>query len=247
MAKPDPNRMLVEFDAIFDTDIGIARIMNEDYNNPDLINDKVYGLSDFEYKILFLNRKATNPIKLFLKPVYWNDADSILYQLHNDKDIYDRILKGTTTTSIYDIIREIGIMNKGGIEVTVLCHNQQEAIYSRSVLPDYVKYETSNSWDNSGFDVEHYDTILVKDIDTPKKFNNFMGKNLYVCKYAFNLDLTDKTFENPKSTEYTMYHLTQAIDVYMIDVYGDISDEVKRNLIASTNNNNDVEEDNNNG
>lgn len=237
----DINRLLIEFDTIFDTDIGMATIINEEFNNPNVINEKMLNLNQYDYKILLLNRHFENPTRMFLRSEYWSECDSLRDQMRTDPEVYERILKASITTSIYDMINEIGIMGRNAFDVTVLCHTQAEAVYARKILPDFVHYVTTDNWDYADFDVEDFDTIFVKDMKTPKKFNNFKGKNLYVSRYVFNLNKDD--FDTPNRELYTEYHLANAIEVYLIDVYGDANKSAREMLEkVAEEDNNKVEE-----
>lgn len=221
----DVNRLLIEFDTVIDTDIGIATLMNEEYNNPSFTNPRLFGLSQWEYKITFLNRHYENPLIMFLDHEHFNDAADLRKQMREDMLVYEKILRGSITTSIFDIIKEIGLMGRQAFEVTILCHNQQEIAYAKSVFPDFVRYVSADSWDFDGFDVSDYDTIFVKNIRTPEKFKNFMGKNLYVSRYMFNLDKNNPDAPDPEL--YTKYHLTAAIELTLIDAYGDANNAAR--------------------
>ena len=66
MERESINHVLFDFYAIVDTDVGIARLMNRFYNNPNLINRAVIGQDIETYKILMLNRKYHNPLVMFI-------------------------------------------------------------------------------------------------------------------------------------------------------------------------------------
>lgn len=216
------NRLLIEMDAVIDLDIGIAHLINSEYNNPEFVNTKMLGLSDWDYKTLLLNRRFENPLRMFVQSAYWGDIDDLRSQMFNDPDVYDRILKASPTTGIFTIINEVLKTGAPSFKVTILCHTQQEAIHIRKLFPDGgIDIAVSDDEFHKEFDVSDYDTIFVKNIFTPMNFKSFVGKNLYVCIYRFNLD--EENFEAPNIEAYKDYHFTKAIDIYLIDVYSNTS------------------------
>lgn len=218
MEKNSVNHILFDFNTIIDTDIGIAMLMNKKYNNPNIINPMVIGKSIEDYKILMINRKYSNPLVMFLNKDYQAEADNLYIELTMKPENYQEVLNMSITTAIFNLLTEA--LSTTALEPTVLCWNQEQADYLKSLKPeiDIVIRDGDNP-----VDVEKYDTLIFK---YPYPINLFTcgtrelgGKNIYICKYRCNMNPSDISKLNVTDT-IKLYHL-DANDIYIIDVYAD--------------------------
>ena len=213
------NRVLYEFQAVIDIDIGIAQLMNEEYNNPEFVNTKMLGLSLQEYKAIFLNRIYENPLMGFLKRDFWSEADSLRKdQMIENPEVYNRILTASPGTAILLMIESIAKEASAGLSSTILCRNETEVQFVEDHIKS-AKAVLSDDFYFTNFDVSDYDTIFVKSIRTPSMFANMEGKNLYVLKYRFNMDESAKT---TLDKSYCKRYALSANEIYLIDVYNNM-------------------------
>ena len=223
------NHVLFDFNSIIDTDIGVAMVMNDKYNNPSIVNEKMMGKSIDDYKFLMLNRKYYNPVIMFLQNDYRLSADELYIEMMNNDDVYNEILNRSITTSLYDVLK--ASQQQSSLPVTVLCwnKNQQEFMKKFDNSVDTILHEEDKT-----VNIHNYDTLVIKFPYNPVAFDNsdpdsengedesklISGKNIYICRYRCNMKPEDINALNPNDAV-KFYHLN-ANEIYVIDVYGDV-------------------------
>lgn len=211
MVGDDTNRILIDFDAVIDTDVGIAKVINKRYNNPALINQKMIRQTTESYKFLLLNRIYQNPLFMFMNEEYRSSANDLYREMITTDEVYQDILKNSTTTGIFNMVLEM-INSKSSCIPTILCKNQTESDYIKSILV----VETIIADPQDTVDMSNFDTVIVKFVEMPKqRFTNLEGKNVFICKYRFNLNADKDSLKTVYYAELTM----NANDVYTIGVY----------------------------
>lgn len=218
MEKESVNRVLFDFYSIIDTDIGIALLMNRDYNsNTAVINMDAFGKTIDQYKLLMLNRSFSNPLFMFLNAEYRKDADDLYRDMTvANPDIYKTILNMSITTSIYEMMQTS--KNYSAIKSTVLCWNKMQSEYVKRLDPEI---ETI-IYGNTPIDVTNYDSLILKFIYPPEVFfacgEEYMnGKNVYFCRYKFNMSETN--INKLRMCDYLKQYHDSANDIYIIEVY----------------------------
>ena len=223
------NRVLFDFNAIVDTDIGIAMTINAEFNNPDVINQKLIGLQVQQYKLLMLNRTFYNPMVMFINeryPVF--EANDLYDELTHDPDVFPRVLQRSITTSIMEILNEV--MKPGsGCEATVICWNQMQADYMKNYNRNINILVREDK--DKPVSVANFDSIIMKfPYPMEETFTNsenidiiepVHGKNIYICRYRCNMKRDN--IEVPEMTKELFDYATNANDIYVIDVYSGTS------------------------
>jgi hypothetical protein len=154
---------------------------------------------------------------MLLQKEYWNSANSLRDQILDSPERYADVLKGSTSTGIFNMVLTMKQTVNSGCNPTILCKNEADSEFIQKTIPGIAVHIADDRYYN-GLDVTPWDTIIVKNIYTPKAFKNLHGKNIYICKYRFNMDPSKPT--SPIIGELLNYHL-MANDVYMIDVYAE--------------------------
>lgn len=182
------NNILVTFDMLIDTDIGLIDIIKNKYNDPTVFNNNILNLNDKYLKGLLRESNSSNPIDIILLEDNHKQAEVFYKELMEIE--YKEIIKRSPITTIVDVIKRF-IFTDGLIKVTILCNSDIEENKIREILQedcsdDSYRIEVCKDW--SQLDTSIYDTIFFKYLEDLLKFNQVVGKNLMVCDYKCNLD-----------------------------------------------------------
>ena len=184
------NNVLIDFNMVIDTDIGLLRFMlMNGYSDDSFFNKKVKNKEQKDLIKLLQNRDEANPLSLFFR----KDNEAIYsqrYKLYNEfidtnyKDIIDLSIK-TSMFDLCNIWKQLG-----EIRPTILCKNIEEEHLIESKDKNLATV-ISNYED---IDLDKYDSIFVKDcyklLDFPT--DALYRKGIYVADYAFNHDTTNR-------------------------------------------------------
>ena len=142
-------------------------------------------------------------------------------------DVYSKILSLSITTSIFEMM--INSLGMPSIEATVLCWNDAQAEYVKSLINgvDVVIHS------EEPLDVSKYDTLIFKfpypnEIFTDEG-DDIHGKNIYICRYRFNM--SDQDTSKLKVTDEIKRYSMGANDFYIIEVYADATLETSKEEI----------------
>ncbi|MGL5327905.1 MAG: hypothetical protein ACRDD7_01465, partial [Peptostreptococcaceae bacterium] len=78
------NNILVEFDSIIDIDLGLLKLMKEEYNNPKFINIGYLNIPEWVIKKELIEREDENPLSLILHTDYIKEKDNLYNQFIED-------------------------------------------------------------------------------------------------------------------------------------------------------------------
>lgn len=186
---------LFDFQLICDTDLGLYRLIKEDYYDRSVFDNYLFDSSDERFiKTILLSREYFNPLFIFCKKnVLTNIEMDDLYQEFLDKE-YDRILELSTPTTIMELASRANNTNKI-VNVTILCNTDEEkqwvSKYNYKLKCVVSKYKN--------FDLQKYDTVYIKDIYTLTLFKqeSLKSKNIIFPRYVFNLETNSRKTEIP--------------------------------------------------
>lgn len=172
------NNILVYFNMIVDTDIGIYEVVKRKYNNPNLIDPIINTISIDALLLRLKEERYNNILDMFMDSEKYNTED--LYNQLIDQE-YDNILKYSLVTDVYRLMNVYIMSNV--ISVTVLCKNKQEEQiikkmnknFSTVILDDDLK-------------IEDYDSIFLKNYKDIVFLKNIHCKNIFICDYQNNID-----------------------------------------------------------
>ncbi len=223
--------ILIPFDLLVDTDIGVLKVIERDYNddryfNIDRIKDNDYNdLDDNTFYFLLTYRNYINPLYLITdeKMLSKEDIDDLYNQLLKEK--YIDILQLSKTTAIYNIFHYGMMHNENPFKLTVLCKNELDVEYLKEINFKCKTIIINNKNDLYKLNMNEYEHIYVKNIEDLSYFNKMEMKNIYIANYRFNTKYT----ENPETKD-GMYTLKlefifdiipdnkiKIIDIYAID------------------------------
>ena len=208
------------FDLIVDTDVGLLKLIQKDYNNPKIFIPGILNERDVNIlKMIMTDRGYYNPLKgiMIEGTKAYENADS-LYDQFMEKHQED-ILKLSTQTSLFDIIRRSSSMGDA-VKFDILCRNELE---KNTIMSRFRKFKITPSVkivdDLSEFDPSQYGSIYVKDIRDALLFSKFEGKNVIIGNYKFNCEnnLPLVPLKEVAAKLLLRSNVIKMIDIYYID------------------------------
>lgn len=199
--------VLVDFDTIIDTDFGLLKLLQEEYNNRKFISNKFLMMKDIILIHSLVNREEVNPLYLAINGMQF-DLD-VLYNQFMDIE-YRKILQNSIETNICDFINVL-ITNDNAI--SIYCKNLLEQQLIEKKFKG--KAKTIVTDDVSAIDISDYGSIIIKDFSKILNFKNLRLKDIYVANYKFNI--TDDVPLKDISMIISGINNIKLIDVYNTD------------------------------
>lgn len=181
------NNVLITFNMLMDTDIGLFKVIKEKYYDPDVFNDKLSTLTDNQLKGLLQENESKNPLAIIMDNTSIEQMDA--YYNEFMKSEYEDIIKNSAPTTMVSVVSNF--INSSAIKVEILCATQLEY----NTIQDLMKDERSIGYriilepNRSELDISLNDTIFIKYMDELFEFENVSGKNIMCADYLYNLDI----------------------------------------------------------
>lgn len=192
---------LIPFNLLIDTDMGVIKYIQfskayqESGNFHKGIMEAVDPkLNEFIQNLLVM-RKFANPISIIMKPekLITSDPDKLLKSLLENEEIYNKILKLSTPTAIFDMVCRSFFVSDT-LKYTILCNSDKEMKFLKKKFKS--RFETDKVPATiivskpENVDLKYIDAMYIKDVhDIDKYFTNKKlpsGKNIIVADYNFN-------------------------------------------------------------
>jgi len=175
------NHILVDFNMIVNTDIGLIYTIKDEYNQQVFFEQFIFNISEKELIGELLNMESINPINMFIKPKDEGLADKIRNQFLEKE--YDKILNKSIHTDIKNIMELY--LTSGLVFIDILCRNKQEEQLIKSINS---KFNTIIVNDYKEVNIDNYSAIYIKDFRQILNFNPIKGKTIYIANCKFNLE-----------------------------------------------------------
>jgi hypothetical protein len=190
-------------------------MIQEEFNNPKYVNQKIMNMTTKQVKTILLNRNDPNPVTICIR----------------DKEIANNIYKEIMTTRYSDLLKEDKYMaitglfflisvytNIDNVHVTVLCTSKEEEAVIRKY---HSKVNIIVKEDPSDLSLDEYTEFIFKNKNDVFKFKNkFNEKRILFMNYKFNITFDDKPYPDIKVSHYLWengYSKTGIIDTYRKD------------------------------
>lgn len=207
----DGNSVLITFDSVVNTDFGIIKTLQKDYNNPKFyIPDILNNEDDFIRYSTIMNHN-NNIVSYYLNDENQDKADSIRNMLLDDQ--YEKVLENSEPTGVFTVANQFRNTGNGAIRVTILCKNELEQQYIKSLDRDM----STLIEDITEVNTSLYDSFYMRDINNAIKLKNLKAKNLFVLVYRFNFEDEFKTLLRPITAL-----VGDINEFYTIDVYSEL-------------------------
>lgn len=242
------SRILIDFDMIFDIDVGIIRTIDEKYCDESIFYKEVTNLDDELLQGLLYRRTMVNPLQVaFIDESMTEEMDSIYDQLLMNE--FEDIVLNSTPTAIYDIIQNFINGSNGTVIPTILCRNyfQRKIAIQMFSEYDYGKDYKVVLNQNDIIKLSGFSDLMIKDVRSLVYFRGLEGMNIFIADLMMNYDL--ETYENSGTvipikeiaSLYSRFCILKFIEMYPYDnsyfFDGDFDDEDEvEESIASRNN-----------
>lgn len=181
------SNVLIEFDTIVDTDIGLIRTIDKWYCDKNIFFSSVTSMDDTHLKGLLQRKTTMNPLQVILKDESDIEGMNSLYTKFIAEE-YNNILKYSALTSMYDSTI-LFVQTRGTIGVNVLCRNDKEESLLKEIFKDFINSITIVRMpDNKRLNVSKYSEIFVKNIFSLISFDELEGKNIFIANMVGNYD-----------------------------------------------------------
>lgn len=191
--------VLVPFDLIIDTDMGLLKLIEFDYNNKHFFLEGILNTSETNQKFTMLTRKSENPIEDLLTVDDKELADD-LYNQFIEKE-YDQILALSCDTAICDLFGLLRKTNNQTIRITILCKSQKEVDL---IIKRKIPYFRTLISEPEDVNTTKYGVIFVKKLSDLDRFKNIEGKSIYIPNYGFNIIIDPNKTKPLIPSEYMM-------------------------------------------
>ena len=117
------NNILVDYNMIVDTDVGLYYLLQSKYNNPEYIKTEMLTLDKHGAVIkLMWEREDLNPLKMFLKDDYIDNADRLYNELLNTEEEFIDL-----NSNLYKTFNMFfTFLNTNLIDISIFCKSEQQ-------------------------------------------------------------------------------------------------------------------------
>ena len=208
--------ILVSFESIIDTDMGLMRLIKSDYDSGFFYSTILNNTEDFQHLVLNL-RTHPNPLVTLMPIDDDNDLETANDLLKQFKDQeYQKILD-LSPPATFNTILSSNMYSKDLFHTTVICRSQAEADILKIKEIDCEALICTNPKDIS---LKKYQVITIKDIAELDQYVHLERKAIYVPDYRFNVKRV-KNFKGPLLPQHTLedYADKNDFNVYAAYVY----------------------------
>ena len=207
-------RCVTTFDAMVDVDLGLVRLVLDEFNNPEFL---IEGIENIKYdlkslRILLADRELENPLSVILKPELEDQFDSLRDQFFDA--YYEQILTLTGETSVTRLLGTASL-TKSMVETTVFCKSELEVAHIRKLGIGANPLLMNDSLLPS----ERFNDFFLKRGSDVVLFEPIRGKNVTLMEYKFNFDQDESVFNDFIPKEEVLKEVAPYNSIYTIPVY----------------------------
>lgn len=192
MDKRGHKFILVPYNLLIDTDVGLYKLLEKKYCNDKIFHIEPFTELDMPHLLYFLiDREFPNPLDAIAK-----EENKELMQEYYDQFFereYDYILRRSITTTLYDFIKMVERDKDIHVSVWVPSENIKNILVERDQDGfGSVEFRITDTYPECVN--KRDDPIYIKDIfDILRNIEPFLGKTMYVANYAFNYEINEIT------------------------------------------------------
>ena len=206
--------VLVPFNLIVDTDMGLIKLLEFDYSNTEYFHEGILNTEEENQQYLLNTRNNRNPLSIVFKkddPELMDD----LYKQFIEKE-YDNILQLSCNTSLANLANALREDISQVIRLTILCQSKaEENIIKLRNIPHFRPLVSRPELVN----LNNYDSLYIKDVHDLDKFKKeIFKKSIYVANYGFNI-VIDPEQVNPLIDPETAYTYGGVNEFFVVSVY----------------------------
>lgn len=179
---------IIPFDMIFDTEMGIMKLIEFHYTRSNIFNYDALGKDDLT-KLFLMQRDNWNPLSIICDEEVSQEDKDDMYKQFMERE-YEKILLYSPNTALYDMLNVV--YRNDQIKFTVVCKTEEELDFLnkrhckvyRAIIGDIFNDELLS--ENPNIYIKY-----IKDLYQQPK--NFSHKSLYIGDYEFNRKEIDGT------------------------------------------------------
>ena len=174
--------VLIPFNMIIDTEMGLLKLIQFDYNNTEYFYPGIINGDDTFKKYVLLTRNERNPLCVAVKDEKMDCADD-LYKQFMEKE-YNSILQLSPPTALRDVGSILRTSIDKVVKINILCETDDEIelLVNRQISYDDIVKGTPET-----ISISQYNVLFVKDTKDLTRYKDVEGKEIYVADYEFNV------------------------------------------------------------
>lgn len=177
------SNILVSFDSIIDTDMGLMRLIKQEYNTG-FFYESIVNAPEYIWRDLLNRRTVPNPLSIIMDDETDEDFEvsQELYEKFMDEE-YSKILDLSPTCALANIVNA-NFYSKDLLRLTVLCESEQE----KEILDiKGVTYYDALVADRKSIYTKNYEIIAEKNIWNFDEYIYLERNTLLIPDYRFNI------------------------------------------------------------
>lgn len=203
-------KVLVTFDTIVDTAMGVLNYVFDKFDDKFIIESLKY-IDTESTKCLLVQRSEFNPLKLILKPEYDDKADSLYNEIITNH--YQEVVNKSMKNALF-YLSKVYDNTHGIIRTTVLCKNKIEEQFIRENNTQDVNILLES--DFTKVDLAQFDSMMINNFYDILLFRNVQGKSIFIHNCDYNL----QTVNNVTIPKIEISALVSSVNnIYTIDPY----------------------------
>jgi len=198
---------------IFNTDLALVKLLCKYYNNPRIINTRLLHLRSQYMLSELINRNNINPLTLFLKDEYYNNADELYNQFMTEK--YDEVLKYSEDfrTLFSEVLKFLSEFEE--FTPIVICKDDKQ----KKLIDTWKEsINISSIIFNKGDKLPNFDIIILRTYNEVNITGWFEGKNFYLSNERYNNISINKEASNVL-IKFGICNELRYISLYKDDMY----------------------------
>lgn len=221
--------VLIPFNCLFDTNVGLIKLINLNYNDPRVFDKNTLDSLDSNLKVTKFSYESTSE-NIIMDLLINKDIEvaNAYYQQFLEEQ-YQNILNYSVYTGLINLLSKL--MDQPDVNVSVFCMNELEANFIHNNLSDQVRTVLPDETiEHINMYKQFYFKTSVNDpyFDTIYKYLHKVF--VYMLDYAINFNSEGKFIETPKIDELRRNLVTfNAISTHQSQFYDYIKGEDNNN------------------
>ena len=172
------NALLIEFEILVDTDLGLWRYIKQNHYDDQVSNKKFLDLDETIARAALLNRHEQNPLTLI---TLLRNPDGLYQELMDRHEL--EILQCSDPYSLFGLMETIN-QEASSVKIDILCQNEIERAYIKAISNDLEVFVSPKD----KIDPTQYSAIYMKYIKSFTEYPTMKGRYIYVANAGYNVE-----------------------------------------------------------